>query len=102
MIGAWFFVPRGPITQGNYDKLCEGMSEAEVHAILGKPTESCEADPHGIGIDLLQLWRNGADAIVVGFDNGALFIKDIHLATVWETLTWYAKKGADKVGVKWD
>jgi hypothetical protein len=33
---------------------------------------------------------------------GIVIVKTLHLATAWETLQWYAKKGAAKIGVKWD
>ena len=28
--------------------------------------------------------------------------EEIHLATAWETLQWYAKRGAAKIGIKSD
>jgi hypothetical protein len=44
---------------------------------------------------LRKLPRTGPDKLQ---DIGKTF----HRATLWETLTWYAKKGAAKIGVKWD
>jgi len=92
-----------------------GMSWDEVIAIIGKPP--------GRGKGLINFmsatWDEGADyisvtfalpaadldrpdepSVVIGF--GTVCDKTLHLATAWETVQWYAKKGAAKIGVKWD
>jgi hypothetical protein len=90
------------ITQANYDRIQDGMSLAEVQAILGK-YESWGSIEDGDGIRLeIALWAHGPNRIVVGFWNGGADEKNMHLATASETLQWYAKKGAAKIGVKWD
>jgi hypothetical protein len=49
-----------------------------------------------------RYWRNGPSRVSMSFDNGKVCEKEVHFATAWETLTWYAKKGAAKIGLKWD
>jgi hypothetical protein len=99
---------RGRITQANFDLIQEGMTEEQVIAILG----SAEIYTAGPEVHFLRmpevhnyrrvLWKNGPNRIVVIFDGGRVWIKEADLATAWETLQWYAKKGAEKIGVKWN
>ena len=106
--GAWLLVPRSRITQANYDRIQEGMSDADVNAILGYTSE--KIIPHVragdeviiVEIIIVNVWRDGPNKIVVGFANRKVRGKEPHFATLRETLTWYAKKGAAKIGVKWD
>jgi len=94
--GVWFVAPRGRITQANFDRIQMGMSVAEACAILGEPGEDgdCEAG--------WCSWCDGPNFIIVCFDHGKAFRKEVHFATAYETLTWYAKEGAAKIGVRRD
>lgn len=64
------------ITQQNYDRVQEGMSEAEVVSILGKPDESSE-------VMLLRVkavnsqWKGGEHTVLVQFVNGRVRAKNI-------------------------
>jgi predicted Zn finger-like uncharacterized protein len=61
---------RSTVTEENYAKLKMGMSEAEVKAVLGEPTEGQGgAQVAGLGMKSLA-WRNGPNQIVVTFLNG--------------------------------
>src|SRR5262249_40065287 len=43
-----------------------------------------------------RIWSDGPNWIMVGFTNGKEGVgKDIHLATVWETIHWYGEKSYD-------
>jgi hypothetical protein len=63
------------VTAENYQKLKMGMSEAEVRAILGNPSESADAGaflgraPRGLGSMRVLVWKSGRSAISVGFMN---------------------------------
>jgi hypothetical protein len=111
---ALIYYSRGRISQANFDRIQKGMSEEEVIAILGEPTYddrpvvilgNAEADSArwGEGCPMWgwgHYWRDGPDRITVGFENGKVRAGELHLATAWETLRWYAKKGAEEIGVK--
>jgi predicted Zn finger-like uncharacterized protein len=64
------------ITEENFAKLKAGMSEAEVKAILGPPTEVNDIGikaanpffPGGLGVRVLT-WRHGQNQVIVGFLN---------------------------------
>jgi hypothetical protein len=87
---------RGRITQANFDRIQKGLTLSEVEKILG--------EPDGQVFDgVVRHWDDGPDSIYVSFSaNGQVDEKDMNLAKPWETVTWYAKKGAAKVGVNWD
>ena len=88
---------RGRITQANFDRIQEGMGVEEVEALLGND------EPDGMKSAItMYRWQNGPNRVVVWFRNGRAESKHLHLATIRETLQWYAKKGAAKIGVKWD
>jgi hypothetical protein len=57
------------VTQENYAKIREGMSEQEVHAILGGPTESSTTTVLGIS-GTSSRWVSGDAVINVRFVNG--------------------------------
>jgi len=57
------------VTQENFAKVKEGMSEKEVHAILGSPTESSSVALLGIS-GTHSKWVSGDSAISVRFVNG--------------------------------
>jgi hypothetical protein len=94
--GVWFVAQRGRITQANFDRIQMGMSLAEVCALLGEPGEDGDCASGWCS------WCDGRNFIIVCFDHGKAFHKEVHLATVYETVTWYAKEGAANIGVKWD
>jgi hypothetical protein len=94
------------VNQENFDRIRDGTTEEDVIGILG---EGITEPP--LSLDLWTetiYWENGPDVIRVKFDvtdtprSTEVFRKSFHLATPWETLQWYAKKGAAKIGVKWD
>src|SRR5260370_1042500 len=88
------------LTQERFDRIQMGMTFEEVVAILDEPI------PFGFGSlgRTSWTWEQCQDRITVDFedrDNAACY-KELHLATAWEKLRWYAKKGAEKIGVKWN
>ena len=97
-------MPRIRINRDNFDRIKGGMTLAEVKKILGEPEPALFAPPH------VTIWQAGPNWIHVAF-NPVGFLEDqvgegegdkeIHLATPLVTLEWYAKKGADKIGIKW-
>ena len=91
------------ITQANFDRIQQGMSLEEVEKLLGKddgqPSSFMTNKIHPWDI---HRWRDGPSVIVVVFRDGKTRIQIAKLATASETLQWYAKKGAEKIGVKWD
>ncbi|HEV3082040.1 MAG TPA: hypothetical protein VGY66_19825 [Gemmataceae bacterium] len=99
-IVAWFVVPPNRITQANYDRIHEGMTVEEAAAILGA-TDEFGYIPDG-GSRQVGYWGDGPRGIRVYFLDRRVFRKDLCLPTTWEFLQWYAIKGAEKIGVKWD
>jgi hypothetical protein len=90
------------ITQENYDRIERGMSFEEVVSILG-PETGRRRGPAGKGIGNYADWIDGPNDITVLFgDDWTMDSKRGSFASSWETLQWYAKKGAAKIGVKWD
>jgi hypothetical protein len=96
---AWVLVPRSRITQKNFDRIQEGMSKAEVYAILGHIEFNFVWHDISLGGER-HAWKAGPNAIVVFFDEDKVCKKVARFATTWETLKWYATKGAEKVGVQ--
>jgi hypothetical protein len=98
----------GRITQANFELVREGMTKAEVLALLG----DCQQEFTGKHCDdgkkwrpiHAPLWREGPDwiRVFVDDDDDKVYSKEIHFATASETLQWYAKRGAAKIGIKWD
>jgi hypothetical protein len=99
---------RGRITRANFELVREGMTKAEVLAILG----DCQQELTGKRCDdgkkvrplRAPLWREGPDCIWVFLDDeeDKVYSKEIHFATAWETLQFYARKGAEEIGVTSD
>jgi hypothetical protein len=96
------------ITQENFDRIQYGMTDEDVTNILGEGITD-HATP--LLLDLFTTvinWENGPSWIRVRFDvtdrprSLKACSKSLHIATPWETLQWYAKKGAAKMGIKWD
>jgi hypothetical protein len=89
------------ITQENFDRIQYGMSLAQVEAILGEEERGDMPTTTFYEVRWIHRWEHGPNWITVGIWNGSAVEKNLHLATTWETLHWYAKKGAAKIGVKW-
>jgi hypothetical protein len=99
------------ITQANFDRIQDGMSKNEVQEILTRPSESrsirllsgmARTRPEDETVWICR-WEDGPRYIVVVFNSeDKALLKDFKNATPWETLQWYAKKGAAKIGIKWD
>jgi hypothetical protein len=92
------------ITQANFDRIQEGMNKAEVTALLGAVDGHLATHRRPVpGVIPVAggFWRDGPNWLSVSFDNDddTVSAKEIHLATAWETLQWYAKKGAEKLGI---
>jgi len=92
---------RGRITQENFDRIQDGMSKEEVHAMLGEHMFGLGYFAGSDVYDRLR-WQSGPNHITVTFENGKVVDKRRYFATAWKTLQWYAKSGAAKIGVKWD
>jgi hypothetical protein len=65
--GLWWMLSGGAkkIDQEAYDKIRQGMTEAEVNAILGSPTSSASV----FGTGRMSVWKQGDNQITVNFDN---------------------------------
>ena len=61
------------VTQENYSKVQEGMTEQEVQAILGSPTESSTKTVLGIS-GTSSRWVSGDTAITIRFVNGKVAV----------------------------
>ena len=61
------------VTQENYAKIQEGMTEQEVQAILGSPTESSTKTVLGIS-GTSSRWASGDTAITIRFVNGKVAV----------------------------
>ena len=64
----------GPVTAANYQQLRKGMSQAEVHAVLGPPTTTSN-----FGGSQVETWQNGADNITVTFQSGKAFSRSCNI-----------------------
>lgn len=62
------------ITQENFAKVQEGMSEQEVTALLGAPTESNSVNVLGVS-GTTSRWVRGDTVITVRFVNGKVALK---------------------------
>ena len=68
----------GKVSKGNYDKIQNGMTRAEVEKILGKPTE--EAGGGGVAGEItgsakVLTWADGEKSIMVTFVNDKVTLK---------------------------
>ena len=67
-----------PVTQSNYEKIKNGMSQSEVEAILGKGKEQASSGGNFGGISMdgkSMVWQNGNEIITVMFMNGEVMSK---------------------------
>jgi hypothetical protein len=62
------------ITQENFAKIQDGMSEQEVTAILGRPTESSSGSVLGIS-GTSSKWAGGDATITIRFVNGKVALR---------------------------
>jgi hypothetical protein len=62
------------ITQDNFSRIQEGMSEQEVIAILGEPTESNSVNVLGVSGTSAR-WVGGDAEITIRFVNGKVALK---------------------------
>ena len=62
------------ITQDNFSRIQEGMSEQEVIAILGEPTESNSVNVLGVS-GTASRWVGGDAEITIRFVNGKVALK---------------------------
>jgi outer membrane protein assembly factor BamE (lipoprotein component of BamABCDE complex) len=62
------------INQENFDKIKTGMSQGEVQAILGEPTESSSVDM-AVFSGTASTWKRGDITITVQFVNGKVVSK---------------------------
>lgn len=62
------------VTQENFTKVQDGMSEAEVHALLGKPDESNSVQVLGVS-GTASKWIGGGAVITIRFVNGKVALK---------------------------
>jgi hypothetical protein len=98
---ALIYATPGRITKENFDRIQDGMSLGDVEEVLGKDWENLQFGMDGLPFSM-KIWNEGPGWIHVGFREGQVVGKSIHFASVRENLHWYAKKGAEKIGVKWD
>ena len=62
------------LTQENFDKIRTGMTQAEVTAILGEPTESSSVDV-AVFSGTASTWRKDGVVITIQFANGKVVAK---------------------------
>lgn len=62
------------VTQENFARVQDGMSEQEVHAILGKPTESTSVTILGLS-GTSSKWVAGDAVVTIQFANGKVRLK---------------------------
>lgn len=62
------------ITKENFDKIQTGMTQAEVQAILGEPTESSSLDV-ALFSGTTSTWKLGDTTITINFINGKVVAK---------------------------
>jgi hypothetical protein len=95
---------RSPVTRAAYERIEDGMTQAEVEAILGGPPGDYRTRP-GISMDPLvrspsglneQWWRGDEGEIIVGFDAGTVrsvsFYETEPLACGPFALAWWRLK----------
>jgi len=101
-VGVWFLASRSRITQANFNRIQEEMAWQEVDTIIGEPDRTLGYFIEHERYELCQsYWCSGPNRIVVKFETNKVHGKEIHLATTWETVTWYAKRGAAQIGIRW-
>src|SRR5262245_42602697 len=90
----------GPISRVNFERISKGMTVEQVTAILGEGGQLWTEDVMGGRTTFEHFcWTNGPNFINVHFENGKVYEKDIHLATAWESIQWYAEEALVKIGI---
>ncbi len=74
LLAALLVVACSKVTQENFAKVQDGMSEAEVHAILGKPTESNSVQILGVS-GTSSKWVGSDAEISIRFLGGKMALK---------------------------
>ena len=74
VLAAFVIAGCAKLTQENFGKVQEGMSEQEVNAILGSPTESNSVNVLGIS-GTVSRWISGDTVVTVRFVNGKVALK---------------------------
>jgi hypothetical protein len=96
---ALIYSSRSRITQENFDRIQDGMSESEVTAILGDA--SVRRNPiAGREATFVCYWYDSSPInswVIIGFADWKVSTRDGHFATTRETLTRYAKNGLQKI-----
>lgn len=67
------------VTQENYARIQDGMSEQEVHAILGAPAESSSVTILGLS-GTSSRWQSGDAVVTIQFANGKVRLKSFDKA----------------------
>ena len=67
------------VTQENYARIQDGMSEQEVHSILGAPAESSSVTVLGLS-GTSSRWQSGDAVISIQFANGKVRLKSFDKA----------------------
>ena len=65
------------VTQENFSRIQDGMSEKEVRALLGEPTESSSAQILGVS-GTSSRWVAGDTVVTVRFVNGKVALKSFN------------------------
>src|SRR5438105_2718516 len=95
VVGAWLVAPLSRINRENFERIHKGMTIDEVRAVLGEPEPIIAEFMIGDADWLVhpQCWRDGPNIIAASFRDGTVYAKYLQLATPWEMLSWYAKRG---------
>jgi hypothetical protein len=88
---ALIYSSRGRISQANFERIRNGMTEEEVTEIIGEPDWNAPLTVKALA------YPNGPNYILLIFDHGKVHQKEIYLASEWEILEWYAKKSWRKI-----
>lgn len=67
------------VTQENYARIQDGMTEEEVHAILGKPAATSSVTVLGLS-GTSSRWQSGDAVISIQFANGKVRLKSFDKA----------------------
>lgn len=65
------------ITQENFDRIKTGMNQAEVHGILGEPTDASSIDIAGFS-GTAAVWKRKDVTITIQLVNGKVVSKQFH------------------------
>jgi hypothetical protein len=93
---ALIYSSQSRISQANFDRIQNGMTEDEVTEIIGEPDGQVPTTVKALA------YSNGPNYIVLVFHYRKVHEKEIHLANAWETLEWRAKNGWRKIKTAMD